>query len=262
MTIVPDIGPGDVVGWETLARRSTTDAGREDDADLSVTVTESMLTEVEFSCRGTSDTWLVISYLDGVGGYVPCMESAQPVAYPAELVPNEVEEEGETLGEVRMFLTEPGQVNCWDTPTVATPREFDACVAAYETLAEVPEGVTAELVVWGHPDPPTVARILASDYGALGILEGTEYVLDRAILSAPGCRHHDSRARTCRRHPAGVRPSRPRGGGAARRAAATSIAATHHHHRVGRTLCLRRRGGGPRGVGRRRHELRTNASPS
>lgn len=187
VTIIPDVGPGDALGWETLARRSTTDPGREDDVDLSVTVDDQvLLAETDFSCRGTADTWYVVSYLDGAGGYLPCLRTAQPVAYPAELVPNEQPDEPETLGEVRMFLTEPGQLNCWDTPSIATPQDFEACVADYEPLADVPAGVTAELVVWGHPDPPTAATILGSDYGALGILDGTEYLLDQAVLSAPG----------------------------------------------------------------------------
>jgi len=187
VTVVPDIGPGDALGWETLARRSTADQGREDDPDLSVTADDQMLlTEVGFSCQGTADTWYVVSYLDGAGGYLPCLEDAPPVAYPGELVPNEQPDGPETLGEVTMFLTEPGQVNCWDTPSVRTRQEFRACLLDYEPLAAVPAGVTAELVVWGHPEVPTVATVFGSDYGALGILDGTEYLLGRVDLSAPG----------------------------------------------------------------------------
>jgi hypothetical protein len=51
----------------------------------------------------------------------------------------------------------------------------------------VPAGVTAGLAAYEHI-APTVATILGTDYEALGVLAGTEYVLQQAVISAPGSR--------------------------------------------------------------------------
>ena len=184
VTLHPDIGPGDVRGWETLGTRTNRDPGFKGATDLSMTVT--LHTQIDgggatvaWFCHGDPDTWFVMVYDNGGGTVAPCRRDrpAAPPPPPDLQAFTRASAPGELP--VRMYVTATPPKGERDCLSRAYRPKCDTLLPLSSTDAEF--GFT----VYEHRPSRHVLEVLGWPFEALAVVEGEEYLVDRAVVAAP-----------------------------------------------------------------------------
>ena len=184
ITLQPDIGQGDVRGWETLGTRTNTDAGFEGATDLSLTVTTHTAVDgggatVAWFCHGDPDTWFVMEYAGGGGTVSQCRKDRPAAVPPPPDLGAFVRAHAPEEVPVRMYVT-------------ATPpkRERDCQYRAYSPECDAlrplaTTDATFGFAVYEHRPARHVLEVLGWPFEALAIVEGEEFLVDHAVVAAP-----------------------------------------------------------------------------
>ena len=184
-TIAPDIRPGDVHGFDVLATVTNSQPEHRGDSELSATVPDTR-EAVSTYCRAGSDLFYFYDIGDGGGGFGRCSPHADTTLAPGVDIGDLVVED--PVGgpqTVRMWIARPsaaflhcqhdGSGNCPLSdvpPTVAPDAEFGFEVYAHEST---PAFQLLEDAGNGAPYP----------LQALSTLDGTAWLVDRAVVAAP-----------------------------------------------------------------------------
>lgn len=199
-TVLADIGPGDIGGWELVASRTNTQPGYEGATDLTL-VGDQMPWDDTMFCRGDPDTWWVfLTVLDGGDGgpragdgamtdgsrgtFGQCSQN-DPTAPPPpddEIDPSERFDPAESYA-LRMFVTGP------------LSEEAQRCLATIHAVScpatHGIEPLAQTDAVFGFGDfeekrTPYVLEIPGlAPYRAVMIPgDRVEYVVDRAVIAA------------------------------------------------------------------------------
>jgi hypothetical protein len=203
-TLRPQIGPGDIRGWELVASRTNTQEGIAGDTDLALTVETGGLygeqSSIATFCNGDPGTWWVLTMdLGGVDGQRNTDGSMQDgtrgmfgrcAPNSATTVPPATGDIGpwqwnEAAGQypVRMFVTDavpPAAQQCLGGPGT------DGCAATHGVVPLEESDATFGFGVYEHREAPIVMTVPGARFQALAIAEGIEYLVDRAVLAAKG----------------------------------------------------------------------------
>jgi hypothetical protein len=197
VTVFPNIRPGDVRGWKTLATRTNTQPGRQGATELSMTIAEYFGdgldgSYVDLFCHASSDTWWAYSYGNGGAGYGQCSMD-DPVSPPPpdrDLGPSTFPFAPEPLP-VRMFVFAPSKAetrclrrtgslaDCRIAPAASTGATFGFAVhehRANRIVLRLGKNVGVERL---HLEDPL-------DFEALVIKDGHEYITEKAVVAAAG----------------------------------------------------------------------------
>lgn len=194
VTVTPDIRPGDVRGWKTLGSRTNTQPGRQGATELSMTVRKYFGdggdgTYIGWFCHATPDTWYGYAYGDGGGGvgYCSLNDPVSPPPPDRDLGPSTFQFLPEPLP-VQMFVFKPtkAQKKCLTTdgdckirPAASTDAIFGFAIHEHRTTRSVLHlGKDLGFEV-GHLEDPL-------DFAALVIQGGHEYLIEEAVVPAPG----------------------------------------------------------------------------
>ncbi len=209
VTIQPDIGPGDIQGWEVRGSRTNAQARFAGATDLSLTVETGSLnaaqSHVATFCNGDEDTWWVLTMdLGGVEGgrnpdgsmqdgsralFGPCSQD-DPTAVPAPT--NNIEPWTRNYRELprayplRMFVT--GELSPVAQKCLRRTVDTGACLSAHALAPLKDTDATFGFGVYEHRAAPVVLRGLGGGIQsqALTMADGVEYLVDRAVLAAAG----------------------------------------------------------------------------
>lgn len=185
-TIVPDIRPGDVRGFEALATVTNSQPQHRDDSELSATVTIDGPDSLATYCRARTDLWFVYDIGDGGGGYGRCSPGADTT-----LAPGDLDEMAWPRGR-----PEPRTVRMWIARSPATFLECPANPSGdCPLLVDVPPVISPDAQfgfrIYQH-HAPAVLRLLEDagngepfDLAALSSVDGTAWLLDRAVVAGP-----------------------------------------------------------------------------
>lgn len=186
-TIVPDIRAGDVHGFDVLATVTNSQAAHRDDSELSATVTIHAADSLSTYCRATPDLWFFYDIGDGGGGYGRCSPRADTTLPPGV----DIDELGGPPSS-----PEPRTVRMW---IARRPAAFLECQASgagdCPSLADVPPVISPDAEfgfrIYQH-QAPAVLRLLEDagngepfDLAALSSVDGTAWLLDRAVVAGP-----------------------------------------------------------------------------
>jgi hypothetical protein len=192
-TIIPDIRPGDVHGFDALATVTNSQPEHRGDSELSATVT--IHTEYQFYatyCRGGSDLWFFYDIGDGGGGSDRCSPDADTtLAPPADFSETASAPGGAESRNVRMWVARPSAtwVDCKEAEAHGeTPDNPDCDV--------VPQPIVNPDAEFGfriYEHQPRVALTLLDDqgngepyhFGALSGINRLAWLVDRAVVAAP-----------------------------------------------------------------------------
>lgn len=204
-TIVPDYGADDIEGWHVSGGDTNQAPG---DTDLAAVVEARGLdggqSYVEQYCHGDPGTWWVLTYdLDGVEGTVEegpengnrarfgqCDTDAPKSLPPAtqDIDPGGRSLYGSSPGTYpfRMFVTDP--ISEAAQQCLVFPADVYACLAEHQVLPLARSDATFGFGVYEHTRGPLVLRGMGGSLGheALAIGGGVEYLIDRAVVAAPG----------------------------------------------------------------------------
>jgi hypothetical protein len=181
-TAAAQVDPSDIRGWRLLGRVTNDEPGHRGDTDLSLTYTPQGIVEIEYFCRGDRDTWLVREARGG-GGMAPCSpdDSADELQAPQILSPvNEYGEAEQRRTTYRIFVARvpAAQQAC------VRGGEREDCTSGFPPLTPLPSTeATFGLAVHDHR-APDVVHWLGRSFEALNIVDGTAYVVDRAVFAA------------------------------------------------------------------------------
>lgn len=196
VTVTPDIRPGDARGWKTVGSRTNTQPGRQGATELSMTVARYFGaggdgTYIGWFCHATPDTWYAYGYGDGGGGVGYCSPD-DPVSPPPpdrDLGPSTFQFLPEPLP-VRMYVFKPTKAqkqclkrystgDCKIRPAASTDATFGFAIHEHRATRPVLHlGKDLGFEV-GHLEDPL-------DFAALVIQGGQEYLLEEAVVPAPG----------------------------------------------------------------------------
>lgn len=203
-TIVPEIGPGDIHGWDVVGEGTNEGPG---DTDLSAVVDARGLdggqSYIDQFCHGDPSTWWVLAYdLDGVDGVVEdgpgngnrarfgqCSQDAPSTSPTAT---EDIDPGGRSLYgsssdsyPLRMFVTDPLPAAARDC--LAWPADVYACLAEHQVVPLIASDATFGFVVYEHTRGPLVLHGMGGMLGheALAIADGVEFIVQRAVVSAP-----------------------------------------------------------------------------
>jgi hypothetical protein len=188
-TIIPDIRPGDVHGFDVLATVTNSQPEHRGDSELSATVT--IHTEYQFYatyCRGEPDLWFFYDIGDGGGGFDQCSPDADTTLPP----PLDISETASAPGgaesrNIRMWVARPSAayLNCLHSnagdcngvygdpqPIVNPDAEF-----GFRIYEHQPRVVLQLLDDQGNGEP--------YQFGALSGINGVAWLVDRAVVAAP-----------------------------------------------------------------------------
>ena len=184
-TIVPDIRPRDVRGFESLATVTNSQPQHRDDSELSATVTIDGPDSLATYCRARTDLWFVYDIGDGGGGYGRCSPGADTTLAPGD------------LDEMAWPRGRPEQrtVRMWIARSPARFLECPDGSGDCPLLADVPPviGPDAEFGfrIYQHQSS-AVLRVFEDardgqpfDLVALSVVGGTAWLLDRAVVAGP-----------------------------------------------------------------------------
>ncbi len=209
VTIQPEIGPGDIQGWELRGSRTNAQARFAGATDLSLTVETGGLyaaqSHVATFCNGDQDTWWVLTMdLGGVeGGRNPdgsmqdgsralfgsCSQD-DPTALRAPT--NNIEPWTRNYRELprayplRMFVT--GELSPAAQKCLGRTLDTEACLSAHALAPLKDTDATFGFGVYEHKAAPVVLRGLGGSIQsqALTMADGVEYLVDRAVQAAAG----------------------------------------------------------------------------
>jgi hypothetical protein len=203
-TIAPDIGAGDIRGWELRGSRTNTDPGSTGATHLSLAVEVGGLygaqSQIVQFCNGDADTWWVLALnLGGVDGqrnpdgsmqdgtrglYGRCDREAPAEIPPAtgDIGPWQWDEAAKPYP-IQMFVTD--EIPATARECIAGTDTF-GCLArhAVEPLDET--DATFGFGVYEHLEAPIVMTVPGGRFQALLITKGVEYLVDRAVTATPG----------------------------------------------------------------------------
>lgn len=209
VTIQPEIGPGDIQGWELRGSRTNAQAGFAGATDLSLTVRTGGLyafqSHLVTFCNGDPDTWWVLtmdlggveggrnpdgSMQDGSRAFFGSCSRDDPTAVPPAT--NSIDPWTRNYRELpkayplRMFVTAP--LSPAAQKCLRRTLDTDACLSAH-ALAPLPDtDETFGFGVYEHKAAPVVLRGLGGSIQsqALTMADGVEYLVDRAVVAAAG----------------------------------------------------------------------------
>lgn len=207
VTILPEIGVGDIRGWELLAGRTNTQPNQVGRTDLTLTVETGGLTgfqsEVVTFCKGDPGTWWVLtmdlggmdggrnpdgSMQDGTRGMFGACSPDDPDAVPGAT--GNIEPSGRNYREapmaypMRMFVTPElpaAAQRCLDRTA-----DVGACLSAHGLAPLDETDARFGFGVYEHKAAPIVLRGPDIESQALTMADGVEYLVDQAVVSAPG----------------------------------------------------------------------------
>ncbi len=197
VTVVPDIRPGDARGWTMLGARTNTQPGRQGAVELSMTVARYFGaggdgSYVALFCHGGPQTWYEYTYGDGGGGSGQCSPD-DPVsppppdrdlgpgtfAFPPEPLPVRMFVFTPTGAQTRCLLRTGSLEDCQIPPATSTDATFGFVIyehRATRSVLHLGKDLGFEVP---HLDDPL-------DFAALVIQKGQEYLLEKAVVPAPG----------------------------------------------------------------------------
>jgi hypothetical protein len=194
ITVTPDIRPGDAQGWKTLGSRTNSQPGRVGATELSMTVRNYFGdggdgTYVGWFCHASPDTWYAYSYGDGGGGvgYCSLNDPVSPPPPDRDLGPSTFQFLPEPLP-VRMFVFKPTKAqkqclnsdgDCKIRPAASTDATFGFAIHEHRATRPVLHLGTDLGFEVGHLEDPL-------DFAALVIQGGHEYLIEEAVVPAPG----------------------------------------------------------------------------
>ena len=186
-TLVPDIAPGDVAGFDVLATLRSTQPEHAGDAVLSVTLPDQGVLMSSY-CRGAADLYAFTDIDDGGGGFGPCDPDAPTTFTPdADLTDTSVHDSSDGSRTVRMWLARPSRafLDCQESGRGDCPRAEDVPPV---TAPDAEFGFR----LYATPDVRPVLRLpLAEENGepfhlrALVTVDGVPWLLDRAVVASP-----------------------------------------------------------------------------
>ena len=207
-TVRPDIGSGDIRGWDLRGSRTNARPGPSGATDLSLTVETGGLglysggqSEVATFCHGDPDTWWVLTLdLGGVdgernadgsmqdgsrGAFGRCSPDDPTTVPPATgaIRPWQWDEAARAYP-LRMFVSDalsPAAQRCLRGTT-----DVQACLDTHGLAPSADTDVTFGFGVYEHREAPIVLTVPGARFQALAMAEGVEYLIDRAVVSAKG----------------------------------------------------------------------------
>jgi hypothetical protein len=192
-TVTPDIGPGDVTGFDVLATVTNSQPEHRGDSELSATV--AIHTEFQFYatyCRGGSDLWFFYDIGDGGGGSDQCSPDADTtLAPPADISETASPPGGTESRNVRMWVARPSAawVDCKEAEAHGKISDNPACDVVPQPIVDPPADFGFRI----YEDQPRVVLHLLDDQGngepyhfaALSGINGVAWIIDRAVVAAP-----------------------------------------------------------------------------
>jgi hypothetical protein len=206
VTLRPEIGPGDIRGWELRASRTNTQPGFTGATDLSLTVETGGLlafqSHIVTFCNGDPDTWWVLTMdLGGVeGGRNPdgSMQDGTRALFSSCAQDDPTEVPGPTGNiepptrdyrevartyPMRMFVT--GALSQAAQQCLSRTADTDACLATHGLAPLADSDAVFGFGVYEHKAAPVVLAGPGIRSQALAMADGVEYLVDRAVVSAP-----------------------------------------------------------------------------
>lgn len=207
VTIQPEIDAGDIRGWELVASRTNRQPGHAGATDLSLTVETGGLhgfqSDVVSFCHGDPDTWWILTMdLGGVDGgrnadgslqdgtramFGTCSQD-DPTTLPGPTGNIEPQtrnyRERASANPMRMFLTSaltPAAQEC-----LGRTGDTDACLSTHGLTPLAGTDADFGFGVYEHRAAPVVLSGPNIESQALTMAGGVEYLVDRAVLAAPG----------------------------------------------------------------------------
>ncbi len=188
-TLVPEIGPSDVAGFEIVATLTSSQPEHRGDAELSVTIPDRSISMSSY-CRGDAGLYAFTDIDDGGGGYFACSPDAPTTLAPTtDLVDQVAQDPVDGTRTVRMWLARPSR-EFLDCVEVDGPVD---CPRAEDVPPVSDPDADFGFRLYGSPDVSPVLRLpLAEENGepfrfrALISVGGVPWVLDRAVVAAPG----------------------------------------------------------------------------
>jgi len=196
VTVTPDVRPGDVRGWKTLGTRTNTQPGLQGATELSMTVAKYFGdggdgSYVAWFCHASPETWYAYSYGDGGGGSGTCSldDPVSPPPPDRDLGPSTFKFPAEPLP-VRMFVFNPTKAqkqclsrssvgDCQIRPAGSTEATFGFAIHEHRATRSVLRlGKDLGFEVLHLEDP--------LNFGAMVIQGGNEYLIENAVVPAPG----------------------------------------------------------------------------
>ena len=208
-TMQPEIGPGDIQGWELRESRTNTQPDFAGSTDLSITVETGGLYAFQSHfvtfCSGNPDTWWVLtmdlggvdggrnpdgSMQDGSRAFFGSCSRDDPTAVPAPTA--DIEPATRNYREpakaypMRMFVT--GALSQAAQQCLSRTLDTDACLSVHALTPLDDTDATFGFGVYEHKAAPVVLSGLGGslESQALTMADGVEYLVDRAVLAAEG----------------------------------------------------------------------------
>jgi hypothetical protein len=181
-TIVPDIVPDDVRGFDTLATATNSQPEHRGDARLTTTVATRVGTAfVRVYCRGAADLMYIYEREDGASGIGHCAPDADTTLAPGFDIPDEVVTDQPGALSMTMWVTRPSAawLDCWRQGT-------QDCDAVYGTPPAMADPATRfGFAVYEHRPAPAL-HLFQRSYDAVSTINHVAWVIDRAVTTAPG----------------------------------------------------------------------------
>lgn len=209
VTIQPEIGPGDIQGWELRESRTNAQPGLAGATDLSVTVETGGLYSFQSHfvtfCNGDPDTWWVLtmdlggvdggrnpdgSMQDGSRAFFGSCSQDDPTTVPAPTASIEPGtrnyREPARAYPMRMFVT--GRLTEAAQQCLGATLDTGACLSAHALTPLEGTDATFGFGIYEHRAAPVVLSGLGGSLQsqALTMADGVEYLVDRAVVAASG----------------------------------------------------------------------------
>jgi hypothetical protein len=185
-TITSDVGPGDVHGFDVLATVTSSQSEHRGDSELSATVPDTR-DAVSTYCRGGSDLFYFLDIGDGGGEFGRCAPDADTTLAP-----------GVDIGDVVVAdpVGAPQTVRMWIARPSAAFLQCQRSGSGECPLSEVPPTADPDAEfgfrVYEHESTPAFPLLEDAGNGepyplqALSTLDGVAWLVDRAVVAAPG----------------------------------------------------------------------------
>jgi hypothetical protein len=180
-TIVPDVGPDGIRGYDTLAILTNTQPEHLGVTQLSTTVaTRAGLAFVQVYCRGSDDLMYIYEREDGASGIGSCAPDADTTLTPGYDIPDEVVSESAVALSMTMWVARPSAawLDCWHQGT----SDCNALYGVPTGIAEPP--AEFGFAVFEHRPAPAL-ELFQRSYDAVSTIRHVAWVIDRAVTAAP-----------------------------------------------------------------------------
>ena len=181
-TIEADVRPGDVRGLEAVATVTNTQPGRRGATELGTTVNiHTETTYLVYYCHSADPSvWFFTTFTDGGAGYGRCDEGSAALPKP-DLPASELTLARPQATTVRMIVTRPTPqfLACYRTGVEDCSARYGPPQPLATTDAEF------GFRMYDHAGAP-VLRLFGNGYQAMSTIDGQAWIVDRAVLAAPG----------------------------------------------------------------------------